>query len=55
MHEMTQNCYSTLMNWSKIGFWTILAGQKNDILTTIWPKNHKFAIPKASDMLKWAN
>ena len=28
---------------------------KNDGLTTIWPKNHKFAIPRASDMLKWAN
>ena len=28
---MTQICHSTLINWSKIGFWTILATQK-------WPK-----------------
>ena len=39
MHEMTQNCNSTLLNWSKIGFWTILAGQKwpkFDVLANFW-------------------
>ena len=36
MHEMTQNCNSTLINWSKIGFWTTLAGQ-NGQNWLFWP------------------
>ena len=47
MHGMTQNCNSSLINWSQIGFWTILAGPKFDILTRFWSINSQIFVKLA--------
>ena len=57
-HQITQQLlllYAFSQIFCQINTAFLVGWPKNDGLTTIWPKNHKFAIPKASDMLKWAN
>ena len=49
--KLLHNTEELVQNWILDNF----GWPKNDILTTIWPRNHKFAISKTSDMLEWAN